>query len=127
MFGNLVYWHDPSLVHPDDRARLDQMCGGLSFHCYEVTGVEDEYLVIAAGGETFRVKDAAIRQLPSPKFAMGMRVRTTNGTPRRGWIAGIGWHFKEGRHLYQLEVEGRSVSRRRISRRYGEEDLEIAE
>lgn len=92
--------------------------------CYEPVGESEGYLLIEVEGTRIRLKPEAIRILPAPCFAKGQRVRTTNGTPRVGWIAEIGWHYSDRQHLYYIEVEGNSVPRRRVSRRYHDCDLE---
>lgn len=125
MFAHFVYRHDRTLVHPADLARLDQICGRSCCLWYDPVGESEGYLLIEVEGTRIRLKPEATRRLPAPGFAMGQHVRTTNGTPRVGWIAEIGWHYADRQHLYYIEVEGSSVPRRRISRRYHDRDLEL--
>ncbi len=124
MFAHFVYRHDRTLVHPADLARLDRICGRSCCLWYDPVGESEGYLLIDVEGTGIRLKPDAIRILPAPGFTLGRRVRTTNGTPRVGWIAEIGWHHAARQHLYYIEVEGRTALRRRVSRRYHEYDLE---
>ena len=64
--------------------------------------------------------------VPTPKFAIGQRVRVRlgdrNRTAHEGTIRDIIWHFKDERHNYYLEEGGKKVSKR-----YYDDDLERVE
>lgn len=100
MFARFTYWHDLTLIHPADLARFHQLCGGLCFLCFAHVGESDGYMLVDIEGTRIRLKPEAFHLLPPPRYTKGQRVRTTNGTPRVGLIAEIGWHFNEQRHLY---------------------------
>ena len=121
--ANLVYWHAPDLIHPDDFARLDAECHGLCFLNFDVVGKVGSFLIVDTGKDRFRIHPEALRPLPNPEYVVGQRVRTLNGTKRRGWIRAVGWHFMEERHYYLIDVEGINVPRKRVKRRYWQQDL----
>src|SRR5262245_54656646 len=62
----------------------------------------------------------------SPRFELGATVRVVlnerNRTPHVGMVRKVIWHFKDERYNYYLEENGRKVSKR-----YFDEDLELAE
>jgi hypothetical protein len=64
--------------------------------------------------------------VPTPKFAIGQRVRVRlsdrNRTAHEGAIRDIIWHFKDERHNYYIEEGGKKVSKR-----YYDDDLERVE
>lgn len=132
VFGQLVYWHDPRLVHPEDQEGLQRahpfgLGDGNGVGIFEIERRENGYLFIfiRRTGATYRFREEAFRPFPPPKFSVGDKVRTLNGTPRTGWVADIGWHFAKSKPVYFLEVQGRVVPRKKVSRRYFEEDLEL--
>lgn len=126
-FGMLVFWNDYSLIHPDDVADLIKHCpGGRCFVFFEELGREKEYLILPVKGQSFRVKPEALREYEPTHFVVGQKVKTVTGTLRTGWIYEISWHFKNKRHIYLLEVEVGDNQRNKLTRYYGEEDLETA-
>lgn len=62
-------------------------------------------------------------KVPDPKFSVGTRVRVRRGernrTTREGTVRNVIWHFKDQRHNYYLQEDGKKVSKR-----YYDEDLE---
>jgi hypothetical protein len=54
--------------------------------------------------------------LPPPEFSVGDKVRVrvsdTNRTRRTGVIRSSAWHFKEKRHYYYIEQDGKPVKKR---------------
>jgi hypothetical protein len=63
---------------------------------------------------------------PAPTFSVGQRVRVRlndrNRTPREGCVRDFIWHHKDARYYYYLQAGAKKVSKR-----YFEEDLEVAE
>ena len=118
---------DKTFVHPDDYERLcsDHPLGGF-FVC---VGLSGEYVVLRHGANRYRVKYRRSPRhnfgvFPTPGFDVGDPVRSTNGTPRSGWIQKVGWHFRRDAHLYFVEVSGEDGGRRILKRWYFEQDLE---
>jgi hypothetical protein len=124
-----LYASSPDLIHPEDRLKWDERTFN---HCWvspPAFSKDDDFVPIDVQGECFRVKPAALRVITdaTPAFSIGQHVRTTNGTPRIGWIHDFGWHAKYKQFYFFIEVEGKKVPRRRVSRRYWETDLESAD
>jgi hypothetical protein len=118
---------DRALAHPDDYERLrnNHPLGGFFF----VAGLDGEYVVLQHGANLYCVKYRRtprhnFRVFPTPRFDIGDPVRSTNGTPRSGWIQEIAWHFRREAHLYVIEVVGENDKRRTLKRWYFEQDLE---
>lgn len=132
-FALLAFWHDSSLIHPDDLEDLkNHFPHGLGFMSFEELGCEADYQILSlqdwglpVKDQTFRIKPGALKELPPTKFAKGQSVASVTGTPRTGWIYAIVWHFKREKHIYLLEVQSVTGKRKKISRYYDEEDLEV--
>ncbi len=91
---------------------------------YECTKEETEWVSITNDkGEVFRVNPYRILWVPSPDFALGQEVETTNGTHRVGWISIRSWHYKEKRFGYFIDVVKGHGKKARHKRRYWSDDL----
>lgn len=75
-------------------------------------------------GREFRVNPERFIWIANPDFQLGDRVATKVGTARIGWIATRGWHYKERRVYYHIDIAG-AHGRKRHSRRYWSNELEL--
>jgi|UPI0006E2C344 hypothetical protein len=118
----LCSWFEESgehLIHPNDLDRMRRFKPyGVVFRVLTDDG---EYTVIGSGTEQFRVRPEGLKLIRPEKSwifelgeAVGIKGRDYNGT-----VVGIGWHHKEGKPTYQLEVAGKIKSKR-----YWSDDLE---
>jgi hypothetical protein len=101
--------HGPDLVHPEDLEqfrRIDPL--GRAF---AVMGQDGEFLVLAIGGERFRVKPSLATEIPIPHFAYGQDVRVKNGN-KIATVLEINWHYKRHEPYYMLLVGGKPDKRR---------------
>jgi hypothetical protein len=131
VFGRLCYWHNPRLVHPDDRESLERKHPyGLGTYRgvgdFDIRCIENGYLFVHDGEQIFRIRIEAYRCLPLPKFRIGTRVRSTNGVLRIGQITRIAWHFVRNEAIYYLETTDSLGVRKVLKRRFFEEDLELS-
>ncbi len=80
----LSYYVPGDLMHPEDAEKyLEGKSRGESL--YECTKEENKWVSITNNeGEVFRVNPYRVLWVPSPDFALGQKVETTNGTDRVG-------------------------------------------
>ncbi len=128
-FGQLVFWHNHELIHPDDLPKLEAKYQRLAFIFYEVKRNFEGYAIIQIlpDEEVYWVKSGAIKDYPFPKYKIGNLVQTKTGILRNGWIRKIDWHFKRSSHIFLLEVENKIGFRRKSKCWYFEQDLELLE
>jgi len=88
---------------------------GKVFHC---TGIQDKWLVLQYGANTYRVSADVFRQVATPAFKIGQHVIVGK---KVGIIEHIMWHFKNETPIYLLTVNGKS-----LSRRYAEAELRLS-
>jgi hypothetical protein len=123
-WGILGYYVPAGLMHPDDVKRyLEGPHEGEELYCCVK---EDPPFVIVRNnaGREFRVNPERFIWIPTPGFQLGDEVATKVGTSRIGWVAVRGWHYKERRVYYLLDIPGRQ-GRKRHSRRYWDNELEL--
>jgi hypothetical protein len=87
---------------------------------------EDAPLVVVRNnaGREFRVNPERFIWIATPCFQVGDRVATKVGTSRIGWIAVRGWHYKECRVYYLIDIP-RGDRRKRHTRRYWDSELAL--
>ena len=107
------------LVHPDDLDKIRRFKPyGVIFNVVADGG---EYTVISFGDDKFRVRPEALKLIKPQKswiFEFG-EIISVKGRDYNGTVVGIGWHHKEGKPTYRLEVAGKVKSKR-----YWSDDLE---
>jgi hypothetical protein len=123
-WGVLGYYLPAGLMPSDDAKRfLEGPHEGEVLYCCVA---EDAPLVVVRNnaGREFRVNPERFIWVAAPGFQLGDRVATKVGTPRIGWVAARGWHYKECRVFYLIDIPG-TQGRKRHSRRYWENELEL--
>ena len=104
--------HGANLVHPHDLLSFEPNNTRV-FYC---KNIEHEYLVLQFGHFEYRVKPINYKEIEKPKFIFNNQVTTRSGYS--GKIVEIHWHYKDNRHYYLLELQGK-----KSSKRYFEEEL----
>ncbi len=121
----LSYFVPGDLMHPEDQKSYinGERKGESLFKCTEEL---DQWVKVTNNNnETYRVNPKRIIWVPAPEFELEEKIHTTNGTIRDGWIYIRGWHFKEKRFTYFIEIMDKHGKRVRHKRRYWPEDLVI--
>lgn len=108
-----IFADDLSLIHPDDRPRLDgpAFLGGV---LQWIRDTPDGYVVLRkSNGDEYRGRPRDFRPLPTPALCPGTPVRTNETPSREGTIYALEWHFQRNRYLYFVQV-GAKFSRRQF-------------
>jgi hypothetical protein len=91
---------------------------GKVFFC---VGERDGYIELQYHHQRFWVKPALFQIVQSPAYTFGDVVRMRKNPQVTGSICGIGWHYKRGREMYVVEVNGKKQS----SRYFREDFIEV--
>src|SRR5262245_321642 len=122
-WGVLGCYLPAGLMPPDDAKRyLQGPHEGEVLYCC-VAEAPPFVVVRNNAGREFRVNPERFIWIATPRLQLGDRVATRVGTPRIGWVATRGWHYKECRLYYLIDISG-ARGRKRHSRRYWENELE---
>jgi len=123
-WGILGYYVPAGLMHADDVERyLEGPHEGEALYCC----VQEQPPFVAVRnnvGREYRVNPQRFIWIATPRFQLGDMVATKVGTSRIGWVAVRGWHFKERRVYYLIDIPG-AQGRKRHSRRYWDEELDF--
>ena len=96
---------DESLVMAADRARFRLLLPyGRVFQCI---GQEQGFITIRYGEEAFRVKPNLFKNVASPAFSFGEKVRLAKRPEVVGVVRDILWHHTQNAEMYFLEVGGK--------------------
>jgi hypothetical protein len=111
-------------MHADDAERyLKGPHAGEDLYC--CVGEEASFVVVRNNaGREFRVNPERLIWIASPVFQLGDRVATKVGTARTGWISLRGWHYKERRVYYFIDIP-QGHGRKRHKHRYWDNELEL--
>ena len=123
-WGVLGYYLPDDLMAPDDAKRyLAGPHEGDDLYCCIR---EDSPFVVVRNntGREFRVNPERFIWIATPRFQLGDRVASKVGTPRLGTVAVRGWHYKERRVYYLIDIESQRGPKRH-SRRYWDDELEL--
>ena len=123
-WGVLGYYVPDGLMHADDIKRyLEGPHEGEGLYCCVR---EDMPFVVVRNnaGHEFRVNPGRFIWIATPRFQLGDKVATNVGTARLGWVVARGWHYKECRVFYYIDITG-AQGRKRHSRRYWDNELEL--
>jgi len=104
------------LIHPDDLVRFVAINPAGRLFGYARVG---DWIVLSTGEEEFRVRDALLQPVPSPRYWIGdVATYRSSREERRGTIRQISWHVRDGTPIYLLTADGRG-----LRKRYQESDL----
>jgi hypothetical protein len=109
--------HGEAKVHPEDLEAFRRLRPyGKVFLCVDTNG----FLTLRYNSEVFRLSSDLFRVVPNPQFTFGQNVvvREKGST---GTICGIEWHHAKKEHIFFIEREGRSSSRR-----FAADELDVA-
>jgi hypothetical protein len=123
-WGVLGYYLPAGLMPPEDAKRfLEGPHEGEVLYC--CVREELPFVVVRNNaGREFRVNPERLIWVATPRFQLGDQVATKVGTARIGWVAVRGWHYKERRVYYQIDIPG-TKGLKRHSRRYWDSELEF--
>ena len=123
-WGILGYYVPAGLMHADDAKRyLEGPHDGEGLYC--CVREEMPFVVVRNNaGREFRVNPERFIWIATPRFQLGDQVATKVGTARLGCVAVRGWHYKECRVFYLIDILG-AQGRKRHSRRYWDNELEL--
>lgn len=123
-WGVLSYYVPGDLMHADDVKRYIE-CPHEGEGLYRCLREDGPFVVVRNNaGREFRVNPARFIWIATPRFQLGDKVTTKVGTQRVGWVALRAWHYKERRIYCLIELSG-AHGRKKHSRRYWEDELEL--
>jgi len=104
------------LIFPSDLERFMKFqAKSILFYCIDE---DDQYITIKYKDETFRVKPELYKQVPTPKFKYGDKVKMIENPEIEAIIDNILWHYDRNEPMYFIVVNGK-----RKSKRYWETDF----
>lgn len=82
---------------------------------FQCIGEGKEYIKIQYNSKIFEVKPILFKIVLPPIFSFGEKVRVVNHPETLGVVCEIGWHHKNNKEVYYIDVNGKKKSSRYFS------------
>ena len=97
-------------IHPDDIDNFKKE----AHNCKVFECVEDcsQFITLKYGENQYRVKSELFKEVPTPEFTFGQKVRLKDDLGQDAVITDIMWHYKQKEHYFLVKADGKKKSKR---------------